>query len=113
MITRDKVTGIFFIIDEFMIHLNETNAEKLLLSSENRPHRRRASALSDSEIMTIMLVFHFGSFRNFKHYYLFFIKGTRTRIFPTRYLTTASLNWRAGYSVGYSLLRSFTGWGAV
>ena len=26
--------------------------------------------------MTILLYFHFGTFRNFKHYYLFFIKGT-------------------------------------
>ena len=32
--------------------------------------------MSDSEIMTILLYFHFGTFRNFKHYYLFFIKGT-------------------------------------
>ena len=27
-----------------------------------------------SEIMTILLCYHFGSFRNFKHYYLFFIE---------------------------------------
>ena len=32
--------------------------------------------MSDSEIMTILLYFHFGTFRNFKHYYLFLIKGT-------------------------------------
>lgn len=82
MITKDKVTEIFYIIDEFMIHFNEANAEKLLLSSENRPRRRRAASLSDSEIMTIMLMFHFGSFRNFKHYYLFFIKGTLRAEFP-------------------------------
>lgn len=82
MITKDKVTEIFYILDEFMIHFNEANAEKLLLSSDDRPRRRRAAALSDSEIMTIMLVFHFGSFRNFKHYYLFFIKGHLHSEFP-------------------------------
>ncbi|WP_374230359.1 hypothetical protein [Prevotella sp.] len=38
--------------------------------------RRRAASLSDSEIITILLYFHFGIFRNFKHYYQFFIKGT-------------------------------------
>lgn len=32
--------------------------------------------------MTILLYFHFGSFRNFKHYYLFFIKGTLKSYFP-------------------------------
>lgn len=82
MITKDKVTEIFYIIDEFMIQFNEANAEKLLLSSEDRPRRRRAAALSDSEIMTIMLVFRFGSFRNFKHYYLFFIKEHLHSEFP-------------------------------
>ena len=28
----------------------------------------------DSEIMTILIMFHFGTFDNFKHYYLHFIK---------------------------------------
>ncbi|EFB93895.1 transposase, IS4 family [Prevotella bivia JCVIHMP010] len=32
--------------------------------------------------MTILLYFHFGTFRNFKHYYLFFIKGTFKTYFP-------------------------------
>ena len=32
--------------------------------------------------MTILLFFHFGTFRNFKHYYLFFIKGTMKTYFP-------------------------------
>ncbi len=32
--------------------------------------------------MTILLYFHFGTFRNFKHYYLFFIKGTMKSYFP-------------------------------
>lgn len=30
--------------------------------------------MSKSEIMTILLCYHFGSFLNFKHYYLFFIE---------------------------------------
>ena len=44
--------------------------------------RRRQASLSDSEIITILLYFHFGTFRNFKHYYLFFIKGTMKSYFP-------------------------------
>ena len=44
--------------------------------------RRRAASLSVSEIMTILLYFHFGTFRNFKHYYLFFIKGTMKSYLP-------------------------------
>lgn len=35
---------------------------------------RDNTSLSDCEIMTILIVFQSGSFRTFKHYYLFFIK---------------------------------------
>ena len=41
------------------------------MSSDGKPRRYRKASLSDSEIMTILIVFQFGSFRNFKHYYLF------------------------------------------
>ncbi len=52
------------------------------MSEEGVKCRRRKASLSDSEILTILLLFHFGSFRNFKHYYLFFIKGTLKSYFP-------------------------------
>ena len=71
MITEDKVTEIFCIIDEFCKFFEQENGKKLLLGSDGKKHRMRKASLSDSEIMTILLIFHFGSFRNFKHYYTF------------------------------------------
>ena len=44
--------------------------------------RNRKGQMSKSEIMTILLCYHFGSFRNFKHYYLFFIKEHLASYFP-------------------------------
>ena len=76
MTTGYKVTELFCIIDEFCKHFNEENAGNLLEDNSGVKRRRRQASLSDSEIMTILLYFHFGTFRNFKHYYLFFIKGT-------------------------------------
>lgn len=52
------------------------------MSSDGKPRRYRKASLSDSEIMTILIVFQFGSFRNFKHYYLFFIKQHLKSDFP-------------------------------
>lgn len=71
-----KVTELFCVIDEFCKHFEAENAGKLLIGDDETKRRRRKASLSDSEIMTILLLFHFGSFRNFKHYYLFYIKGT-------------------------------------
>ena len=47
-----------------------------------RLHHRKGR-MSASEIMTILLCYHFGTFRNFKHYYLYFIKGHLASCFPT------------------------------
>ena len=80
--TDYKVTALFCVIDDFCQHFEEENAGKLLLGEDGVRRRRRKASLSDSEIMTILLYFHFGSSRNFKHYYLFFIKGTLNSYFP-------------------------------
>ena len=82
MTTSYKVTKLFCIIDEFCKHFNAENAGNLLEDNSGVKRRRRQASLSDSEIMTILLYFHFGTFRNFKHYYLFFIKGTMKSYFP-------------------------------
>lgn len=47
-----------------------------------KKRRNRKASLSDSEIMTILIVFHFGSFRNFKHYYIMFVRQTLKRDIP-------------------------------
>ena len=44
--------------------------------------RNRKGQMLKSEIMTILLCYHFGSFHNFKHYYLFFIKEHLASYFP-------------------------------
>ena len=82
MTTDCKVTELFCIIDEFCKHFDAENAGNLLEDNSGTKRRRRQASLSDSEIMTILLCFHFGTFRNFKHYYLFFIKGTMKSYFP-------------------------------
>lgn len=61
MISRDKVTEIFCIIDELCKIFEAENAEKLLITSDDRRRRRRSASMSDSEIMTILLQFHFES----------------------------------------------------
>jgi hypothetical protein len=38
--------------------------------------------MSDSEIMTILLLFHYGTFKNFKHYYLHYIGVHLKEYFP-------------------------------
>ena len=82
MITNDKIIEIFCATDEFSKKFEEEIENMPLLSSEGNPRRRRAASMSDSEIMTILIMFHFGTFDNFKHYYLHFIKLHLKNDFP-------------------------------
>ena len=66
--TDYKITELFCVIDDFCKHFEAENGGKLLLGDDTTKRRRRKASLSDSEIMTILLYFHFGTFRNFKHY---------------------------------------------
>lgn len=74
MINNDKIIEILCDTDEFSKKYEEEIENMPLLSSEGKVRQRRAASMSDSEIMTILIMFHFGTFDNFKHYYLHFIK---------------------------------------
>lgn len=85
MITKDKVTEIFCIIDDFNKNLNAALEKNLCLPSAvdgGKRHRNRKCRLSESEIMTILVCYHFGTYRTFKDYYLCCIRLMLRREFP-------------------------------
>ena len=54
----------------------ELNKKALSLSnpSPNTPKtRNRKRRMSDAEMITILVLFHSNTFRNFKHFYLFYV----------------------------------------
>lgn len=82
MITEDKVIEIFCIMDEFCKNFASECEKNLLLEDKEHRHRNRKGQLGHSEIMTILVCYHFGSFANFKHYYLFYIRQHLSGYFP-------------------------------
>lgn len=82
MITTDKITEIFCIADDFYKEYELEIQNRTALTTNELKTRNRASQLSHSEIMTILVGFHYGTFRNFKHYYLFYIKQHLKSEFP-------------------------------
>ena len=56
MTTDYKVTELFCIIDEFCKHFEAENAGNPLEDNSGVKRRRRQASLSDSEIMTILLI---------------------------------------------------------
>ena len=84
MITKDKITEIFCIADDFCKEF-ELETDKIGLSEKNKGcHRHRKWRMSKSEIITILICFHFNSYRNFRHYYIFFVKEHLADLFPNQ-----------------------------
>ena len=61
MIAEDKVIEIFCVMDEFRKNFASECAKNLLLEDKEHRHRNRKGRLSESEIMTILVCYHFGS----------------------------------------------------
>jgi hypothetical protein len=65
MLTPDKITEIYCIADDFCKEFSKEFKKLQLLPEDGRKHRNRSCEMSDSEIMTVLLLFHFGTFKNF------------------------------------------------
>lgn len=83
MFCKDEITKIFCTVDDFCKEFSEQikiMKQKSLPSDKKR--RNRASKLSDSEIITILICFHLGSHKTFKHYYLQVVEQHWGDLFP-------------------------------
>ena len=80
MFSEDKVTEIFCLAGEFCKFL--MRSKKNPCSKLRKRHRRKPNRMSDAEIIVILIHFHSGGFRCFKHYYLHYICKHCTNLFP-------------------------------
>ena len=82
MLTPDKIIEIFCVVDDFCKEFAVEFKKVPILSGDGRRRRNRSLGMSESEIITILLLFHFGTFHNFKHFYLFYIREHLKKEFP-------------------------------
>src|SRR5699024_11091117 len=69
MITYSKVTEIFCIVDEFCKEFDKHTKPFLIGRPSKRPR-----IMSQSEVITIMILFHMSGFKCFKHFYIHYVK---------------------------------------
>jgi hypothetical protein len=82
MLSIDKIIEIYCIIDDFCKELYQTMEDHSLKQDNHKRLRNRHFKLTDSEVITILLLFHLGQFRNLKHFYLFHVKQNLQKEFP-------------------------------
>lgn len=76
-LSKDKITEIFVLVDEFCIEFDKTISKHSL---GNTPKKK--PKMHNSEVITIMILFHFGAFKNLKHFYLYYVKEHLNKEFP-------------------------------
>jgi hypothetical protein len=82
MLSEAKITEIYFIIDEFCKNFEKVISRHSLKANTTKSQRNRVSRLSQSEVMTILVLFHYGSFKNLKHFYLHYVQKHMKNEFP-------------------------------
>lgn len=58
----------------------EKMAKNAVQSTPDTTKRRRKRMMSDAEVITILICFHFNFYRNFKHYYQACVCAFRTAL---------------------------------
>jgi hypothetical protein len=78
----DKVAEIFVKVDDFCNEFENEFKKHNLPSAGSIKKRNRRTTLADSEVITILIAFHGGQFRNFKHFYCSYVCHHLTDCFP-------------------------------
>lgn len=81
MISNFKITEFFCLIDDFCLEINQV-IDKNALQVNSKVVRRRQPKLSQSEIITIMVLFHYSGYRCFKHFYIEYVCKHLSKEFP-------------------------------
>jgi len=78
----DKVTEIFCLIDDFCIEIDKVKEGYLIAQNAPQKLRNRKFKMADSEIITILVIFHLMQFRSLKHFYINYIQKHMKSEFP-------------------------------
>lgn len=79
---NDKITDIFYLVDEFCKEFEKTKEGRVLTDNATKKTRNRKFTLSDSEVITILIVFHLSQSRCLKHFYVNYIQKHMKDCFP-------------------------------
>ena len=81
MFPESKVTEIYCMADDFCKEFT-LQQEKYMIEDMKTMHRNKPNRMSDAEIMVILILFHSGGFRCFKHYYKEYVCKHLKHLFP-------------------------------
>lgn len=82
MITTAKLMEIYYFTHEFCKEFEMTLKSHQLEGDLSKKRRNRPSKLNDAEVITILIAFHLGCYRNLKHFYINYVQKHLKGEFP-------------------------------
>jgi hypothetical protein len=82
MLNTDKITEIFYVVHEFCKEFEKAMSGHGVRKDNCKKSRNRSFKLHDSEVITILILFHTGQFRNLKHFYTQYVQTHLQSEFP-------------------------------
>jgi len=77
-----NLVEIFYFTDEFCKEFEKMVRGHQLEQDAGKKHRNKPSRLSDAEVITILIAFHLGGYRNLKHFYINYVQKHLQSYFP-------------------------------
>jgi len=77
-----KITEIFYLVDEFCKEFERAKEGHILLEKTSVKRRNRKFTMSDSEVITIVILFHLKKYRCLKNFYIMHVQKHMQRDFP-------------------------------
>ena len=85
MFSEAKVTEIYCLADDLCKEFAKYQENHMLPTfHKSGKHRNKPNRMSDAEIMLIMILFHSGGYRCFKHFYLEYVCKHLAHLFPRK-----------------------------
>jgi hypothetical protein len=77
-----KITEIFYLVDEFCKEFERNKEGHILTDETSVKRRKRKFTMSDSEVITIVILFHVKKYRCLKHFYIMHVQEHMQSDFP-------------------------------
>lgn len=78
-----KLVEIYCLADDFCKEFYKAMEGHRLSESNGKKSRNKPSKLNDAEVITILIAFHLGGYRNLKHFYINYVQKHLQDYFPT------------------------------
>lgn len=77
-----NLVEIFYLADEFCKNYYKTIQGYIIEENTSKKRRNRPYKLNDAEVITILIAFHLGGYKNLKHFYTLYVQKHLTKEFP-------------------------------